>query len=168
MQQATGDTDTEDLDNTDQYNNNDEYNDHEDPAGASSISDPLAHSAEELKFQRALFLLKAREIHKISQQALNDVMTDFNVMVGGILDNLHSKVKLDSNGISSSDIGLTELFNDPLDRDPFYGLYTEHLRTKYFCEHMHLLVSFCVFMHAQYGTYCLDSFNRYYDTQLFT
>lgn len=43
--------------------------------------------------QRALFLLKAREIHKISQQALSDVMTDFTVMIDDILDDVHGQVK---------------------------------------------------------------------------
>lgn len=108
--------------------------DDDDQSLTQSANNVAIHSSESRKFQRALFLLKAREIHKISQQALCDIMTDFNVLVDGILDNLCSELtsKLESNGISADTIGLAE-FNDTMLRDPFHGLYSEHLRTKYFC-----------------------------------
>ena len=92
--------------------------------------------------QRALFLLKAREVHKFSEQALSDIMTDFTVMVEGIVDDVHDNVeaKLRMNNISTDGIGLNEVFNDPRFKDPFCNFSSEYLRSKYFSEHMMLIV----------------------------
>lgn len=92
--------------------------------------------------QRALFLLKAREIHKVSEQALSDIMTDCTVLIGDILDEVYQGVekKLKVHDISACDIGLNEVFNNVKFKEPFAGLHSEHFRSKYFIEHMHLVV----------------------------
>lgn len=94
--------------------------------------------------QRALFLLKSREVHKISQMALNDIIADFTLMTKAVLEDVQRRVQsaLVANSISPSDIiGLNDIFEDAELKDPFHSLLTEHLQTKYYREHMGLVVS---------------------------
>ena len=51
------------------------------------MENPTAYSSH----QRALFVLKAREVNKLSQQALFDIMTDFTVIMEGMLDSVYEK-----------------------------------------------------------------------------
>ena len=69
-------------------------------------------------------------------------MTDFTVMIDNILDDVHEAVetKLRMSEISAPEIGLNEVFDDIKYKDPFRGLHSEHLRNKYFSEHMMLIV----------------------------
>lgn len=98
--------------------------------------------------QRALFLLKSKEVHKMSEQALCDIMTDFTVMIDDILDDVYREVekKLVANNVLADDIGLREVFNDAKFKYPFEGLSSEYLRSKYYVEHMNLVVckQFCL------------------------
>ena len=102
---------------------------------------PLVLSTFEYKKQMALFLMKAKEVRKISQSALNGLVDDVTSIVQLILHRLEYEVDavLKSNGlrISSFD-SLIDVFHDPLKTEPFKGL----LQKKFYREHMNLLVSY--------------------------
>lgn len=78
----------------------------------------------------------------MSEQTLSDVMTDFTVMIDDILDDVHAEVenKLAANNILANDIGLCEVFNGDKFKYPFRNLSSEYLRSKFFVDHMHLVV----------------------------
>lgn len=84
----------------------------------------------------------------MSKQALCDIMTDFTVMIDDILDDVYKEVekKLVANNVLADDIGLREVFNDAKFKYPFEGLSSEYLRSKYYVEHMNLVVckQFCL------------------------
>lgn len=111
-------------------------------SGASNTENATTVTDKQKLHQRALFLLKAKEIHKMSELALSDVMTDFTVMIDDILDDVYEDVekKLKLHDISTGDIGLNEVFNNVKYKEPFSGLHSEYLRTKYFADHMQLVV----------------------------
>ena len=83
------------------------------------LSTASEHYTPDLQRSAALFLLKVKEVGKISQVALNTVIE-----------------------------GVTELIQAHCDNDikPFYGLETEYLQHKYFKEKLNLLVCvvFCL------------------------
>ena len=102
---------------------------------------PLGNNCDETDAcslrQRAMFVLKTREVHKVSSQALSDIMTDFTVMMEGILDDVHDKVEATLRTNNIPDIGLKEMFHF---KDPFQDFQSEYLCTKYFREHFMLIV----------------------------
>ena len=59
-----------------------------DQSATGVMENPTAYSSH----QRALFVLKSREVHKLSQQALFDIMTDFIIMEG-MLNSVYEKVE---------------------------------------------------------------------------
>ena len=67
----------------------------------------------------------------MSEQTLCD-MTDFNVIIDDILDNVYREVKkkLVANNVLTDDIGLREVFHDVKFKYPFDGLSSEYLRSK--------------------------------------
>ena len=95
--------------------------------------------------QRALFLLKAKEVHKMSEQALSDVMAVFTVLIDGILDDEYEEIekKLTATETSLNDIGLRDVFNSKKFKDPFQGLNSDYLHSKYYIQHMSLVVCSC-------------------------
>ena len=101
--------------------------------------------------QRALFILKSREVHKISQGSLSDIITDVSVMMEDTVDILQRKVEavLKANKISPAEVtGFKNVFQNVELRDPFHSLQSEYLQTKYFRDHMGLVVCIMIIMHV--------------------
>jgi len=95
--------------------------------------------------QAALFALKFREIHKVSQLALTEIMTETSTMINISAEDIRKKVFsiMKINGVSLPTAcvqSLEDLFK-AAKKDPFESLYTEYCRTKYYHENMGLVVS---------------------------
>ena len=99
--------------------------------------------SEDFVHNSALFLLKAREVHKVSQSALNNIILDISVLNAVGLSAMKEKVLdvLTKNGIDVSKIaGLDDVFTNSYLNDPFSGLTTEYLQNKYYEESLFLVV----------------------------
>ena len=89
--------------------------------------------------QAALFVLKAKHIHKISQSALNDLLFDVSTMISDRAQYVENKVRHHLQGGASSS-GILEAFQHPAIIDPFRGLTSRYLQLKYYRENFGLLV----------------------------
>ena len=95
----------------------------------------------------ALFLLKAREIHKISQSALDHLLGDMAVYMDMIKERLMENViaTLQRKGINmEDDLELLRLTKSPEVTDPFSSLHSEYLQRQYFIKHFNLVVSIII------------------------
>ena len=97
--------------------------------------------------QACLFLLKAKEIYKVSECNLNPLIGDISIIVDSTVRYLERKVgqALMEKGILLSD-ELSQVFHSP---QLFHGLQSEYLRKKYIKNNMVLVVreyslNFCV------------------------
>ena len=72
--------------------------------------------------QAALFVLKAKHVHKISQSALNDLLLDVSAMISDRVQFVKNQVHPHLQGPSSS--SALEAFQHPAIVDPFRGLTT--------------------------------------------
>ena len=92
----------------------------------------------------ALFILKAREIHKISQSSLDsflgDISTYIDMTKSRLIQNLDTALR--QKGIVMGSEELQALSNSPEVTDPFKGLHSEYLQTQYFIKHFRMVVSF--------------------------
>lgn len=107
--------------------------------------------SEDFVHNSALFTLKAREVHELSQCALNNILLDISVLNNLGLLALKEKVLevLTTNGVKVSKVeGLDDVFKKNYLTDPFSGLTTEYLQNKYYKESL--------FFVAYY--YCLKLF----------
>ena len=97
--------------------------------------------------QKALFLLKYRTIHKVSQAALNSIVSDVTDMINSSIKTLQRNINsvLQTNEINqAASTAIHDAFSS-VQSDPFRELESEHLQMKYFCDSMGLVVrSFCM------------------------
>ena len=105
------------------------------------------------KKQMALFLLKTKEIRKVSQIALDGIVDDVTSIIHLTVDKLKCEVDntLKSSGINggiSTFSSLGDVFNNTDIRDPFNGLSSKYLQDKFYKDHFNLLVSSvtCIFI----------------------
>ena len=89
----------------------------------------------------ALFILKAREVHKIPQSSLDYLLGDISNFMDANRSRLLHKiaVALRERGIHMED-ELLVLSSSPDVTNPFDGLHTEYLQQQYFIEHFNLVV----------------------------
>ena len=93
----------------------------------------------------ALFVLKTKEVHMVSQPTIDSIMDNTKTLVGHCLETLSRDVKscLAQNGLNWTDIeGLKEVFNNQVDNyekavDP---VSTEYLHVKYVVDNLHYVV----------------------------
>ena len=93
--------------------------------------------------QMALFVLKTKEIRKVSQSALDGLINDFTLILQQSICSLKADVNrcLSANGVSISMFdGLDEVFEDSSKLNPFNQLESKFLQEKFFREHLDLLV----------------------------
>lgn len=90
----------------------------------------------------ALFILKAREIHKIPQSSLDYLLGDISTFMDLNRSMLLHKVAvaLEKKGIFMEN-ELQALNESPDITNPFEGLHTEYLQRQYFLQHFNLVVS---------------------------
>ena len=92
--------------------------------------------------EAAKFLLKLKEICRVSERTVNEVVTGYRHLFAHSLRILKARVKdsLGNAGVNMSDTdGLEEAFADV--PDVFQGLHTSYLQEKYFRDHFNLRVS---------------------------
>lgn len=109
--------------------------------GSDSPSDRDDHSPLSMK-QAGLFLLKAKEIYKISQSNLESLIGDILTIVDLTVNHLEDKVRLelDSIGIGMNN-ELRQVFHSPQLSGIFQGLHTEFRLKKFIRENLKLVVS---------------------------
>ena len=101
----------------------------------------------------ALFLLKAKEVRKVSQSSLDGLTSDFTIILQGIIEQLKSDINtcLTSNGINMGAFqGLNEVFNHPNIINPFNQLESRYQQEKFYKVHLNLLVSITHYMATIY------------------
>ncbi len=117
--------------------------------GGSNISPPasphdhsLRHATCMSKRDAAMFILKTKEVHKVSQSDLRGLIDDILSIVESTVHLLETKVEvaLEDRGIGMNE-ELRQVFRSPLVNDPFQRLHTEYLQKKFFREKFHLVVS---------------------------
>ena len=114
----------------------------EDEAATNSVTLMSRLTFEHMK-KMALFLLKAREVRKVSQTALDGLLADFTIIIQETSQQLKTDVNacLEMNGMNLSLFqGLEEVFHDPCRTEPFKHLDTRFLQEKFFRDHLQLLV----------------------------
>ena len=92
----------------------------------------------------ALFLLKLKEIHKVSQTAINEVTEEIAEFTRQGLLELKSKIHcvLQANDIDPGEVtGLENVFTYNFLFNPFNCLTSEYLQNKYYEENLKLVVS---------------------------
>ena len=103
----------------------------------------------------ALFLLKAKEIHKVSQKSLDGIIADFTTFINLLLEDLQCEMKywVSSKNYLINDTDLYNIFQKFF--DPFNGMNTRYLQEKYFRETLQMLVGldFDVFMFPFLGAF---------------
>lgn len=93
----------------------------------------------------ALFLLKAKEVNKISQSSLNAIIQDFTTLLDQRVDSLKvevSRVLRQRETEESICAEILSLFGDSRLQNPFDGLDTEFLQQKFYTETLGLVVSY--------------------------
>ena len=95
----------------------------------------------------ALFLLKAKEVNKISQSGLNAIIQDFTTLLDQKINSLKVEVSrvLRQRG-AEEDIctEILSLFSESWLQNPFNGLDTEFLQQKFYTEAFGLVVSYTI------------------------
>lgn len=99
-------------------------------------------SVAQLQRSSALFILKAREIHKIPQTSLDSLLGDISTFIDVIRSRLLQRIskELKEKGIDMEQ-DLLALSNSPDIANPFDGLHTEYLQHQYFKKYLNLVVS---------------------------
>ena len=90
----------------------------------------------------AKFLLKATEVYKVSQTALDNFIPDISILFQEFFE-AEMKRQLQNCGLSINDH--QALYNMEA-FDPFKGLHTRYLQEKYYVEQLGLIVSIFTFM----------------------
>lgn len=107
----------------------------------------LVNTKFEYLKQMAIFLLKTKEVRKVSQAALEGLIADFTSMLQLTIHQIKCEVRssLKNNGLSMSTIdSLEKVFHNPQRNEPFLGLETKFLQEKFYREHLNILVSYYI------------------------
>ena len=114
---------------------------YEPEAGNLYDTDLVSTSITQHKKQMALFILKLKEVRKVSQTAIDGLVCDFTLIIQQIISQLQNDVSicLQDNGLNIN--GLLEVFSDPFKLNPFIQLESKFLQEKFYKEHFDLLVS---------------------------
>ena len=94
--------------------------------------------------QIALFLLKTKEVRKLSQTSLDGIIPDFTELLQQRIYQLKTEVKsyLEVNGMNIATFeGLEKIFDDPQKNNPFTQLDSKFLQETFYREYLNLLVS---------------------------
>jgi hypothetical protein len=109
----------------------------EDVSAEEEIISPQTSSSISMR-NSALFILKLKEIHKVSQSAVNDIIQEITAFTQQGIEEI--KFKLFSTLSDMPNPGVDEIFLNSLLNDPFIGLTSEYLQNKYFEENLKLVV----------------------------
>ena len=115
-----------------------EGDNHDDPH-RTTIADKKS-----LKRNAALFLLKTKEVGRVSQVTLNNIVFDLSNFIQVQMDELQETVKsiLRANNVQNEVVtAIGRSFSKEDISRPFAGLESEYLQKKYFKEELNMLVS---------------------------
>ena len=87
----------------------------------------------------ALFLLKLKETHRLSQTALDDVVEGCKLVFSHTLERLHSGIQDNLARLDIDDTLLDHVFDEVA--DPFTGLETKYSQEKFIAEEFNFIVS---------------------------
>ncbi len=135
-------SDTEDLSDGQQDTPTDsEDTDSEDPLDSVN---PGPHSYDGAQKSAALFLLRMKEQHRLTQVSIDFVVSHMNGIISSVMQSTQEKV-CDSIRGQLTDV---QMETDPPDVsscfapvNPFEGLETEHKQLKFYRDHFNLVVS---------------------------
>lgn len=106
---------------------------------------PRPSQPSDFQKQNALFILKTKEIHQLTQKGMGSVVSDTTCIVQNAVEQLKGRVEncLDSAGIKLDDIpGLEDVFRaDSHECNPFHGIRSKTEQQRYFRDNFGLLVS---------------------------
>ena len=132
--------------NSKQKSNDAESNENDKNDSFDEVEEMRVHKKESYIALRdrstALFILKCREIHKISPSLtyhlLGDIASYVDMMKDRLVHNIGATLR--TKGIDMNE-ELLALNNTPDARNPFNGLQSEFLQRQYFIKHFNLVVS---------------------------
>lgn len=104
---------------------------------SDDTASPIVTEENERK-QSAMFILKAKTIHKVSQLALNGLLDDISTMLTSKIENLQEGIQKFTSSMSKEcQESIREMFKVS---SPFMGLETQHFQEQYFVDKLGLLV----------------------------
>ena len=118
-------------------------NDHEsdNSVGDLNVDDP--HSTVDFDFKRscALFILKCKEVYKISQSAIDGLVTDVTLLMQQHSHSVKSDIQKLFQDANITNFDIQRLLYPLEDVGPFKELHSKFLQEKYFRSNLHLIVS---------------------------
>ena len=102
--------------------------------------EPGIENHETVQRAAALFLLKTAEKHKLPLSSMDGLMLDVQQLNSTVLDKVAEKSKQFLNEEDAESLCAT--LHDESIRNPFVGLHNAYQQTKYYREHLGLIVSF--------------------------
>ena len=90
------------------------------------------------KQSSALFILKMKETHRLSQVAVDDIVEGSRDVFNHAVGRLHAGVRSKLGGLGIDETTVEDVFSSL--NDPFKGLETQHLQEKCFKEDLNLVV----------------------------
>ena len=109
-------------------------------------TDDCTVSSNQMQKKAALYLLTLKERYKITQTAVDFVVSQTKHIVDNIVTDLHSAAEKEIKKLSCLNdedaSGILSVFTDV--RDPFLGLETHYLQCKFYEEHFGFLVSILI------------------------
>ena len=97
------------------------------------------------KHAAALFLLKAKEGHRVSQSALDGLIGDFSELLLATVSSVGNAVRecIKDSGIDPVTMTKVDsIFSNQKYQMPFKGLQTAYMQQKYYAEFFNLVVSY--------------------------
>ena len=99
-------------------------------------------SDKNMKKEAALFVLKSKHIHKVSQSSVNGLLCDFSSMLESRVHSLETRVLNTLRDVDSHvKTQVKEIFHSGAVVDPFKGLETEHRQKIFYKNEFNLVVS---------------------------
>ena len=110
----------------------------EEESQTCTVQSQSVTTANELQKSSALYLLTLKEKYKLTQTAIDFVVGHTKLAIDNIIDDLHQNVTKEISGDDKSRI--SSVFHNT--KNPFNGLETRYLQSKYFEENFAVVVSF--------------------------
>ena len=98
----------------------------------------LGMDVDRQKRTSALYLLKMKEVHRLSQVAVDDIVEGSQSVFNHVVHRIRAKVHSKLAAIVIDETKLDDVFSDL--SDPFTGLETRHKQEKCFREEFNLVV----------------------------
>lgn len=109
--------------------------------GSDSEIDSLPCSqADNILVSGAQFILKTRDGRKITQVALDGIISDTKTIIQSTLENVEKKLLAEVNLTETQKEEIRSIFCDETNTNPFQGLDTLHQQEKFIQEHFNFVV----------------------------